>query len=78
MVGFFMSVADGRNITTSINVAGTALASAVTGLVHTTGGATTGTYTDTTIRSVFPLSSTSPSGITVSGVDARPYHGRFL
>jgi len=65
-----MSVADGRNITTSINVAGTALASAVTGLVHTTGGATTGTYTDTTIRSVFPLSSTSPSGITVSGVDA--------
>jgi flagellin len=65
-----LSAADGRNITTSINGAGTAIDSDVTGLVHDDGGTTAGTYTDTTIRSVVTLSSTSSAGITVSGVDA--------
>jgi flagellin len=65
-----LSAADGRNITTSINGAATAIDSDVTGLVHDDGGATDGTYTDTTIRSVVSLSSTSSAGITVSGVDA--------
>jgi flagellin len=65
-----LSAADGRNITTSINGAATAVTSDVTGLVHDDGGPDDGTYTDTTIRSVVTLSSTSAAGITVSGVDA--------
>jgi flagellin len=65
-----LSAADGRNITTSINGSDTALTSGVTGLDHTAGGSTDGTYTDTTIRSLVSLSSTSSDGITISGLDA--------
>jgi flagellin len=64
-----LSAADGRNITTGINGATTALASLTTGLIHTIGGTVAGTYTETTIRSLVTLSSTSSAGITVSGVD---------
>ena len=62
-----LAAADGRNITISINGVGTALASNVTGLTHTTGGTTVGTYTDTTVYSKVSLASSGSAGITVAG-----------
>jgi len=60
---------DGRNISISINGKDTALTSDDTGLVHDDGGDEDGTYTTTTLKSVVSLSSSSASGVTISGVD---------
>ena len=60
---------DGRNISISINGNATALTSKQTGLVHDDGGTTVGTYKTTTLKSVVSLSSSSASGVTISGVD---------
>jgi len=62
-----LSAVDGRNIVTSIDGATTAIASAQTGLVATTGGTTVGTRTETVLRSVVSLSSNTSAGITVAG-----------
>lgn len=60
---------DGRNISISINGNATAITSKQTGLVHDDGGTTVGTYKTTTLKSVVSLSSSSASGVTISGVD---------
>ena len=62
-----LSAADGRNITIGINGATTALAQTVTGLTHTVGGTTVGTYVNTTVYSKVSLASSSSAGITVAG-----------
>jgi flagellin len=61
---------DGRNISISVNgVSGAAITSEQTGLVHTTGGTTAGTFVTTTLKSVVTLSSSSKEGVTISAVD---------
>jgi flagellin len=65
-----LNAADGRNISISINGNGTAITSAVTGLTHTTGGPTVGTYVETVTRSNVSLSSSGAAGITIAGLTA--------
>ena len=65
-----LTAGDGRNISISVNGNATdAITSEVTGLVHTDGGGTAGTFTSTTMKSVVSLSSSSANGVTISGVD---------
>ena len=65
-----LEAADGRNIAISINGKGTAIVSANTGLTHTDGGTTVGTYVTTTTRSAVKLTSTDGAGIAVGGTAA--------
>ena len=65
-----LAAADGRNITIGINGNATAITGGVTGLTHTSGGTTVGTYVETTVRSTVSLSSSSSDGITVAGLTA--------
>ena len=62
-----LAAADGRNITIAINGVDPALPQTVTGLTHTSGGTTVGTYVATTVRSTVSLASTGSAGITVAG-----------
>jgi len=64
-----LTAGDGRNISISVNGATSAITSDQTGLVHTSGGTTAGTFTTTTMKSVVSLSSSSANGVTISGVD---------
>ena len=63
-------MADGRNIAIAINGKGTAIVSANTGLTHTDGGSTAGTYVTTTTRSAVKLTSTDGAGIAIGGTAA--------
>ena len=65
-----LEAADGRNIAIAINGKGTAIVSANTGLTHTDGGTTVGTYVTTTTRSAVKLTSTDGAGIAVGGTAA--------
>jgi flagellin len=65
-----LNAADGRNITIGINGNATAITAAVTGLTHTSGGTTVGTFIETTVRSKVSLASTASAGITVAGLTA--------
>jgi flagellin len=65
-----LNAADGRNISISINGNATAITQAVTGLTHTAGGTTVGTYVETVTRSSVSLSSSGSAGITVAGLTA--------
>jgi flagellin len=65
-----LSAADGRNISISVNGAGTAIASVDTGLTHTSGGTTVGTYTESVTRSGVTLASSNSAGITIAGITA--------
>jgi flagellin len=64
-----LEATDGRNVSISINGAGAAITSEQTGLVHSDGGTTAGTFTTTTLKSVVTLSSSSKDGVTISAVD---------
>ena len=65
-----LEAADGRNIAIAINGKGTAIVSANTGLTHTDGGTTVGTYVTTTTRSAVKLTSTDGAGIAIGGTAA--------
>jgi flagellin len=65
-----LNAADGRNISISINGNAAAITSVVTGLTHTTGGATAGTYVESVTRSGVSLASSNSAGITVAGLTA--------
>jgi flagellin len=65
-----LSAIDGRNISIAVIGKTTALTSEQTGLVHTSGGTSVGTFVNTTLKSVVTLSSSSKDGVTVSAVDS--------
>ena len=65
-----LNAADGRNISIAINGNATAITQVVTGLTHTAGGTTVGTYTESVTRSAVSLSSSNSAGITVAGLTA--------
>ena len=65
-----LEAADGRNIAIAINGKGTAIVSANTGLTHTNGGTTVGTYVTSITRSAVKLTSTDGAGIAIGGTAA--------
>ena len=65
-----LEAADGRNIAIAINGKDPAIVSANTGLTHTNGGTTVGTYVTTTTRSAVKLTSTDGAGIAIGGTAA--------
>ena len=62
-----LTAVDGRNISIKINGNAAAITSDVTGITHTSGGTTVGTYVETVVRSTVSLSSNSSAGITIAG-----------
>jgi len=65
-----LEAADGRNIVIAINGKDPAIVSANTGLTHSNGGTTVGTYTTTVKRSAVKLTSTDGAGIAIGGTAA--------
>ena len=65
-----LEAADGRNIAIAINGKDPAIVSANTGLTHTNGGTTVGTYVTSITRSAVKLTSTDGAGIAIGGTAA--------
>jgi flagellin len=64
-----LAASDGRNISIAVIGKTTALTSEQTGLVHTSGGTSVGTFVNTTLKAVVTLNSSSKDGVTISAVD---------
>ena len=65
-----LTAVDGRNVSIGVIGKAAAITSEQTGLVHTSGGTSVGTFVNTTLKSVVTLSSSSKDGVTVSAVDS--------